>query len=74
MDKIEGLIMILVMSHQMGIIELLEWCRSIQKQKVIVVEIVKLQFASTQQTTGWMKQIECSITLVIANNHQMGDC
>jgi hypothetical protein len=21
-----------------------------------------------------MKQIECSITLVIANNHQMGDC
>jgi len=33
----------------------------------------KLQFASTQQTTGWMKQIECIITLVVANNHQMGD-
>jgi hypothetical protein len=33
----------------------------------------KLQFASTQQTTGWMKQMECIITLVVANNHQMGD-
>ncbi len=56
MDKIEGLIMILVMSHQMGIIELLKWCQSIQKWNVIVVEIVNFNLHQpNKQLGGWNK-------------------
>jgi len=52
MDKIEGLLMILVMSHQMGIIELLKWCQSIQKWNVIVVEIVNFNLHQPNKQLG----------------------